>query len=786
MHRDDVLTLLASASEQPLPVELADTISIRCGGNPFFAEELLDAATRGEESLPRLVRDVLLQRIARLGDDSQAVLQVASVAGRNVSYRLLAAVVQMPADQLQRALRQAVDHHVLTVDHAAGTFRFRHALLGEAVYATLLPGEREDLHAAFAAGLDESTDLDPGDARAGELAQHWAAAGRPTEAFTASLRAARYAEAAGGLAEALAHLERVLDLWDRVPAVEKLAGAPLADILARTAEHADDTGRGQRAAELVRRAIARLDESAEPARVALLYERLGSYLLPIGERLAGLAACRRAVDLVPAKPPTPERVRVLSAYGHALMLSWRFTAARAVCVEAIAVASALGDPARAFRAADVLGLTLCYLGRPDEGLPMLHDGCQRPAERSAPARLIRTHVFYSDVLILNGRLDDAARVARRGLEFVREIGQEPSVGNVLAANVAEALLGTGDWAGAADTITTALRMGGDYWSHHLHVWRAQLATGHGEFGTAREHLDAGAQATHEPSAAPYHAYVAADLALWEGDADAAAHAVDKGLDSTAATGADFLTVRLCAVGLRAQAELALAAMVNAATAASHGEDATGRADRAGGLAVRQRADDLLTLARRAADAAAAVTPDAAAWLALAEAEHSRLDRSSHELWGWAAAAWDRRGRPYLAAYSRWRDAEAIVASAARPSDATRSARDAHDIATRLGAKPLRREVELLAQRARLHLTPQPAPPAPERAVHFGLTVREAEILHLLALGYTNRDIATELTISVKTASVHVSHILRKLNVSSRVQAAAFARRLPPPAPRPGA
>ena len=83
----------------------------------------------------------------------------------------------------------------------------------------------------------------------------------------------------------------------------------------------------------------------------------------------------------------------------------------------------------------------------------------------------------------------------------------------------------------------------------------------------------------------------------------------------------------------------------------------------------------------------------------------------------------------------------------------------------------------------MHLTPQPAPPAPERAVHFGLTVREVEILHLLALGYTNRDIATELTISVKTASVHVSHILRKLNVSSRVQAAAFARRLPPPESR---
>jgi DNA-binding NarL/FixJ family response regulator len=89
-------------------------------------------------------------------------------------------------------------------------------------------------------------------------------------------------------------------------------------------------------------------------------------------------------------------------------------------------------------------------------------------------------------------------------------------------------------------------------------------------------------------------------------------------------------------------------------------------------------------------------------------------------------------------------------------------------------------VELLAQRARLDLvgirrverTTAPSP--------LGLTAREEEVLQLLGRGYTNRQIAAELTISVKTASVHVSHILRKLGLSRRLQAANIAHRLASP------
>ena len=100
----------------------------------------------------------------------------------------------------------------------------------------------------------------------------------------------------------------------------------------------------------------------------------------------------------------------------------------------------------------------------------------------------------------------------------------------------------------------------------------------------------------------------------------------------------------------------------------------------------------------------------------------------------------------------------------------------------LSAGPLRREVELLAQRGRLDLQEQAdaavapgAPPSP--AASFGLTRRETEVLVLVAEGRTNRQIGQALFISEKTSSLHVSHILSKLGVAGRGEAAAIAHRL---------
>jgi DNA-binding NarL/FixJ family response regulator len=105
---------------------------------------------------------------------------------------------------------------------------------------------------------------------------------------------------------------------------------------------------------------------------------------------------------------------------------------------------------------------------------------------------------------------------------------------------------------------------------------------------------------------------------------------------------------------------------------------------------------------------------------------------------------------------------------------------------RLRARPLLKEIDRLAARARLDPAPPPARPAeldPGQAL-LGLTPRETEVLALVARGLTNREIADQLVISVKTASVHVSHILRKLDASNRVDAAAIAHRLTSPEVRP--
>jgi DNA-binding CsgD family transcriptional regulator len=170
-------------------------------------------------------------------------------------------------------------------------------------------------------------------------------------------------------------------------------------------------------------------------------------------------------------------------------------------------------------------------------------------------------------------------------------------------------------------------------------------------------------------------------------------------------------------------------------------------------------------------------------LLLAQAERSRLEGASDpERWQQAATAWERLERPFEAAYARFRQAEALMAGGAARDQAEVALRPAHQTAVALGAAPLQREIELLAQRGRLRLqesvdttTAREAPSS--SAASLGLTQREAEVLALVAEGRTNRQIGQELFITPKTASVHVSRILAKLGVAGRGEAAAVAHRL---------
>ena len=639
--------------------------------------------------------------------------------------------------------------------------RFRHALLAEAVYATILPGEREELHARLAHELARSATATPA-----ELALHWAAAGRNEEALAASVEAARQAEAVFGLAEALAHLERALALWHAVPDAAELVRLDLAALSLWTAELAAQTGAAPRAVALVRRAI-KLTGESEPRRAALLHERLGRYLHWSGRADIALDAFERAVELIPAQPPSPERAQALASLGNGLALAERRGKSLAICKEALALARAVGAHSAELHALTTLGSDLAYLGRGDEGLAALRLALQLAEQHKDPEGLERAYIALTDVLMMVGRPQESARVAEAALDAIHRYGGDHST---LVANLIEPLVASGEWDQAERVSAAAVRAITANYPHMRLIARGDVETGRGDFDAARAHFDVARATLHsDRDLATYDAFVA-ELALWERRWTDAEAAVRDGVARTHAGDMAQLRVQLCAKGLRAQAELAALARAR--------RDADAVRDHL------SRARTLLATARDAEAEAAAVTPNAAGWRALAEAEHQRARGVARpELWSDAADTWEQLQRPPLAAYCRWRQAEALVAAGPSRAEASGPLRQAHAVAARIGAKPLAEQLELLAQRARLELaSPDTGSPDGTQGLQetLGLTPREGEVLTLLARGYTNREIAATLVISVRTAGVHVSHILRKLGAPNRLEAAAIAHRLSPP------
>jgi DNA-binding CsgD family transcriptional regulator/tetratricopeptide (TPR) repeat protein len=755
LDRDELTALLATRADAPPTAALVDAILARSEGNPFFAEELLAGASHGQ--LPRGLRELLLQRVVRLDNPTSGVLRLAAAAGREVGYSLLLATAGLPEAELRDSLRQAVEHGVLVAEPGTGSFRFRHALLAEAIYATILPGEREELHAKLADELARS-----GAASPAELAPHWAAAGRASEALAASVEAAREAEAVFGLAEAHAHLERALALWDSEPNAAELTGLDLAELCTRTAELASETGAAQRAVELGRQAIEVVGKD-DPHRAALLHVRLGEYLEQTGSEDACLAAVERAVELVPAEPPSPVRAYALGSLAGGLCVAWRHAESLPICEQALALARDVGGREAEVRALTVLGSDLAYLGRGEEGVAHLRQAVQLAEEIGDRIGLERAWTHLTDALTMLGWLRESVRAGQEGLEMMRRYGINSPL---LVANQIEALVAIGGWDEADRLSAAGLRGISSSFPYWLLTMRAGVEIGRGDFGDARAHLEAAGATLREDHVHGLYDDYLAELALWERRWTDAEAAIDEGLARARPGEAAQMRVQLCAKGLRAQSELAALARAR--------RDAE---------AVRHwlaRAEMLVADARRAAGDASPVTPNAAGWLALAEAEYERVSGVARpESWFEAAAAWDRLERPPLAAYCRWREAEALVTAGASRLEASVPLREAHVVAARIGAKPLLRELELLAERARLDLASPAASPSEGESLEktLGLTPREAEVLSLVARGYTNREIAAALVISVKTAGVHVSHILQKLGAANRLEAATIAHRL---------
>src|SRR5580704_8556965 len=305
-----------------LSTALLSSLVDRAEGNAYYAEELLAASSGSSGMLPSGLAALLLARVARASDAAQLVLRAAAVAGRRADDQLVLAASGLDDAGYEEAVREVVAHQLLVPDGPDG-YRFRHALLREAVYGDLLPGERTRLHGRYAALLADV----PG--AAAELAYHSLTSHDVPGALAASVRAGEEAERIGAPAEAHRHYDQALELWDRAANAEKLADMDRGRLALKSAVAAAASGDVPRAIQLLRHLrAAALAGDATPEFLTRVGERLAFNLMQSDDPGCAAEALRVIVETVEQAPPSAARARAMATSALAWLVSGDDTAAR--------------------------------------------------------------------------------------------------------------------------------------------------------------------------------------------------------------------------------------------------------------------------------------------------------------------------------------------------------------------------------------------------------------------------------------------------------------------------
>jgi DNA-binding CsgD family transcriptional regulator len=379
------------------------------------------------------------------------------------------------------------------------------------------------------------------------------------------------------------------------------------------------------------------------------------------------------------------------------------------------------------------------------------------------------------MLDLAGRYEESLDVSLAGADLMIRSGLGSSYGIFNEMNAVEALYNMGRWDEALERVLRREPQAVGVARILAEQRLARLWAGRGDFEAARRALREIADRLGAGTDAQFNGPIALarlEVAAWTGQLEAGRAAGEESLAILSATDDHPATAKVMAAALWVEADIAIAARARRDPVAD--EDA------------RSRAAELLERLRAVTATAEGLVLDKQvrpfAALGEAETERARGDGGSGR-WIDVATNFDRLGTPYPAAYARFRGAEAALAERANRSSVGALLEAALATADRLGAVPLASAIRALAGRSRIELEHAAAPVealAEDEAdgiAIYDLTTREIEVLRLVAAGRTNRQIAAELFISESTAGVHVSHILAKLGVAGRVEAATIASRL---------
>jgi DNA-binding CsgD family transcriptional regulator len=759
LRRADVTVQATALTGAPPEREQLEELMRLTNGNPLYVEAaayLLEHPDSVDGT-----RDMLLAPLAELPGDTVLVLNVLSVGGTEVQHAALAEVSGLPESEIEAALRPAFDRRVLVATRDG--YRFRHDLIREAVYEELvLPGERIRLHRSFAQAISMNPALAPPVMchATGEVARHWTAAGEPVRALAATWQAAQEGKNLLAHPERLRMLQHILDLWSLIREPQNIVPVSRSAVLREAVEAAEASGECKLGLELSEQALSEYG-AGEEALCSPLEAEIREYraqmLAQIG-RQGAREELERAIELVPADSRL--RIRLMSQLAHQLRVTGDFRRADEIASQGTSLAEKIGDRLAGLCAS--LAVTALSFD-----VDAITDAAQirRDAETLQDVALAaHAALVEGQLMMAGGRPEEAAEVARRGLQHASHAGLHRTLGARLAYLLGSALAAVGNWEVAEEVHEHALSLfPPPSYACRLLAGRGQLQVRMGQVALASDTL-----ASIDAVRGSAESWADLETQIAESSfrvALLAAHGDDQAAVEAGHLCLSMLTAeRLPAAARQLLVEVANALRRSEASAATESARLVRSDARAfllrvdGGIPWRGVEGQAWRVSLKAALSDKAARSDAL---------ETQLD------------AWEKCPRPWPLAWALIDSAYALLPSGHRLEAGTRLQR-AISIGADIGSAPIENAARAAFARARLIPTgrlsdPQAAKRQNTGSEH-GLTSREFDVLAHLCEGRSNRQIGEMLFISVKTVSIHVSRIIAKLSVTSRGEAAAEAVR----------